>query len=222
VEKKEMVAQAYDAGIEFYINKPINKVEVISVIKNVTDRLRMERSFAQMRSSLEALDRIGSLRRGVVPLESRHQDQESIKEKAREILTDLGLVGDPGSHDLIQIILFLTTVPDVEKYLGEYRRLKDLYQAVQEKYLKEEEKQTDVRAIEQRVRRAIRHAMDHVAALGLEDYNNPTFERYGSKFFEFNELRLKMKELEQTDENPSKTRVNIKQFINALYWEVKK
>ncbi|MBW6462883.1 MAG: response regulator [Bacillota bacterium] len=222
VEKKEMVAQAYAAGIEFYINKPVNRVEVISVIKNITERLRMERSFEQMRDSLEALDRIGSLRRGAVSRESRQPDQDIIKEKTREILADLGLIGEPGSHDLIQVVLFLNTVPDVEKYLGEYRRLKDLYQAVQEKYLREEEKQTDVRAIEQRVRRAIRHAMDHVAALGIEDYNNPTFERYGSKFFDFNELRVKMKELEQEMEVPTKTRVNIKQFINALYWEIKK
>ncbi|MFU8795041.1 MAG: response regulator [Dethiobacteria bacterium] len=222
VEKKEMVAQAYAAGIEFYINKPVNRVEVISVIKNITERLRMERSFEQMRDSLEALDRIGSLRRGAVSRESRQPDQDIIKGKTREILADLGLIGEPGSHDLIQVVLFLNTVPDVEKYLGEYRRLKDLYQAVQEKYLREEEKQTDVRAIEQRVRRAIRHAMDHVAALGIEDYNNPTFERYGSKFFDFNELRVKMKELEQEMEVPTKTRVNIKQFINALYWEIKK
>ncbi len=222
VEKKEMVAQAYAAGIEFYINKPVNRVEVISVLKNITERLRMEQSFEQMRDSLEALDRIGSLRRSFTQKRGREPDQEQIKERTREILTDLGLIGEPGSHDLIQIILFLNSVPDVEKYLGEYRLLKELYLAVQEKYLREEEKQTDVRAIEQRVRRAIRHAMDHVAALGIEDYNNPTFERYGPKFFDFNELRLKMKELEQEKESQIKTRVNIKQFINALYWEVKK
>ncbi len=114
------------------------------------------------------------------------------------------------------------SVPDIEKYLGDYRRLKDLYLAVQQKYLREEDKRTDVRAIEQRVRRAIKHAMDHIAAVGLEDYNNPGFERYGPKFFDFNELRLKMKELEQNREAPTKTRVNIKQFINALFWEIKK
>ena len=222
VEKKEMVAQSYAAGIDFYINKPINKVEVISVIKNVTERIRMERSFEQMRESLAALDHIGSLRRGFAPSEPQHLDRDTIRERARELLTDLGLIGEPGSHDLIQIVLFLSSVPDIEKYLGEYRHLKDLYQAIQGIYLQEEEKQTDVRAIEQRVRRAIKHAMEHIAALGIEDYNNPTFERYGPKLFDFNELRLRMKELEQGLGTPSKTRVNIKQFINALYGEIKK
>jgi two-component system, response regulator YcbB len=222
VEKKEMVAQSYAAGIDFYINKPINKVEVISVIKNVTERIRMERSFEQMRESLAALDHIGSLRRGFAPSEPQHLDRDTIRERARELLTDLGLIGEPGSHDLIQIVLFLGSVPAIEKYLGEYRHLKDLYQAIQGVYLEEEDKQTDVRAIEQRVRRAIKHAMEHIAALGIEDYNNPTFERYGPKLFDFNELRLRMKELEQGQGTPSKTRVNIKQFINALYGEIKK
>ena len=222
VEKKEMVAQAYAAGIEFYINKPINKIEVISVIKGVTERLRMEQSFEQMRESLAMLDRIGSLGRGGAARREKHPDQAGISGRTREILADLGLIGEPGSHDLIQIVLFLNTVPDVEKYLGDYRHLKDLYQAVKEKYLREEEMQTDVRAIEQRVRRAIKHAMDHIAALGIEDYNNPTFEHYGPKFFDFNELRLKMKELEQEQVTPSRTRINIKQFINALYWDIKK
>jgi len=222
VEKKEMVAQAYAAGIEFYINKPINKVEIISVIKGVTERLKMERSFEQMRESITVLDQISSTKQSTGISGTYSLDQATIKERTRETLADLGLIGEPGSHDLVQIILFLNTVPDIEKFLGEYRHLKDLYQAVQEKYLREEDKITDVRAIEQRVRRAIKHAIDHIAALGIEDYNNPIFERYGPKYFDFGELRLKMKEIEQEQETPTKTRVNIKQFINALYWDIKK
>lgn len=222
VEKKEMVAQAYAAGIEFYINKPINKIEVISVIKSVTEKLKMERSFEQMRESIAALDEISGSRQPAAAAEQQNLDQDAIKERTRETLADLGLIGEPGSHDLVQIVLFLNTVPDIEKYLGEYRHLKELYQVVQEKYLREEDKKSDVRAIEQRVRRAIKHAMDHIAGLGIEDYNNPTFEHYGPKFFDFNELRLKMKELEQQQSAPTKTRINIKQFINALYWDIKK
>ncbi len=222
VEKKEMVAQAYAAGIEFYINKPINKVEVIAVIRGVIERLKMERSLEQMRESMAALDHISGGGRAAGYPAQGNLDQDTIRERTREILADLGLIGEPGSHDLVQVILFLNSVPDIEKYLGEYRHLKDLYQAVQKKYLREEDKKTDVRAIEQRVRRAIKHAMEHIAALGIDDYNNPTFERYGPKFFDFGELRLRMKEIEQAQDMPSKTRINIKQFINALYWDVKK
>ena len=78
-----------------------------------------------------------------------------------------------------------------------------------------------MRAIEQRVRRAIKHAMEHIASLGLEDYSNPIFEHYGSRFFDFSALRQKMKELDQGKNTPTRTRVNIRQFINALYWEAR-
>ena len=220
VEKKEMVAQAYAAGIEFYINKPVNRIEVISVIKRVVERLEMERSFARMRDSIAALDHLNSMGPAVSQAIFSHaQEEKVLVERTREILADMGLIGEPGSHDLIQIVLFLGTVSDVEKYLGEYRHLKELYQAIHQKYL-EEEKHSDVRAIEQRVRRAIKHAMDHISAVGLDDYTNLVFERYSAKFFDFSELRLKMKELEQDKDTPTRTRVNIKQFINALYWEV--
>ncbi len=223
VEKKEMVAQAYNAGVEFYINKPINKVEVISVIKGVIERLKMEHSFEQMRDSLAALDNIEGFNKqftgaGIDPSE----ESDKVKQKTREILADLGLIGEPGSHDLVQIMVFLSNVSDAEKYLGEFRRLKDLYRAGQEEYLQKEDKRTDVRTIEQRVRRAVKNAMDHVAAHGSEDYSDPIFEHYAHKYFDFSELRSKMKELEQESEAPTRTRVNIKQFINALYWEVKK
>jgi len=222
VEKKEMVAQAYDAGIEFYINKPINKVEVISVIKGLTDRLKMERSFEQMRNSLAALDNIDGFKTTTGSFDEESPDQETVKERTREVLADLGLIGEPGSNDLVQIINFLNSVSGAGKYLEESKRLKDLYRSVQEEYVEEISKRSDVRTIEQRVRRAVKQAMEHVAALGIEDYNDPIFERYAPKYFDFNELRRKMKELEKDSSAPTKTRVNIKQFISALYWDVKK
>ncbi|MFO7951971.1 MAG: response regulator [Bacillota bacterium] len=222
VEKKEMVAQAYDAGIEFYIYKPINRVEVISVIKGLTDRLRMERSFEQMRNSLEAFDNIDGVKPSSLNGEGQSLDQETVKNQTREVLADLGLIGEPGSNDLVQIIVFLNSVNGAEKYLEESGRLKELYRIVQEEYIEEESRRSDIRTIEQRVRRAAKQAMDHITALGIEDYNDPIFERYAPKYFDFNELRLRMKELEQDSSAPTRTRVNIKQFINALYWDIKK
>jgi two-component system response regulator YcbB len=228
VEKKEMVAQAYAAGIEFYINKPINRIEVIAVIRRVVERLALERSFEKVRDSLAVLDSLAPS--GAAPQTgpepqaqfSSLPDEKTVRERVRGILAEMGIIGEPGSHDLVQIVLFLGAVPDVEKYLGEYRHLKDLYQAVQRKYLDEEDKAVDVRAIEQRVRRAIKRAMDNIAALGLEDYANPSFEHYASRYFDFSEIRQKMRELKQGRGTPTQTRVNIKQFINALFWDVKK
>ncbi len=227
VENKEMVAQAYSAGVEFYITKPINRVEVLSVLGKVMERIEMQRSFVKVRSSLEALNNINNLSQSFSSKKHKsspspqQENDDTIRDRTMEILSDLGIIGEPGSHDLVQIMIFLSTVSDTEKYLGQFRHLKDLYLAVQKKYLKGDYTESiDIRTIEQRIRRAVKHAMENLAALGLEDYYNPYFERYSSKFFEFNELRQKMRELKEAKKEASRTRVNIKQFINALYMEI--
>ena len=33
VEAKEMMAEAYELGIEYYIHKPVNRIEIVSVIR---------------------------------------------------------------------------------------------------------------------------------------------------------------------------------------------
>ncbi|MET1168167.1 response regulator, partial [Bacillus velezensis] len=43
VENKEMVGEAYQNGIEFFIHKPINRVEVEHVLSKVNDQWKYER-----------------------------------------------------------------------------------------------------------------------------------------------------------------------------------
>ena len=40
VAAKELIGKAYDAGIEFFISKPINIIEVKSVIRNVDEQIK--------------------------------------------------------------------------------------------------------------------------------------------------------------------------------------
>ena len=53
VSAKEMVARAYSAGVDFFISKPINSVEVGSVITKVGRLLTMDRTMDQMRSLIQ-------------------------------------------------------------------------------------------------------------------------------------------------------------------------
>jgi len=217
VEDKDMIAQAYEAGVEFFITKPINRIEVLSVLRRVIESLEMQRSFARVRDSLINLDELSKLTQKQDGI--RSDQKKLIRKKTQNVLAELGIIGEPGSHDLVEIILFLYSVPDAESYLGEYRRLKDLYRIVQEKYEREKLQAVEVKAIEQRIRRAIRHALENIVSLGLEDYYNPLFEKYANKFFDFVEVRRRMHE-EGSRETEGRVRVNIKQFINALYMEV--
>ncbi|HPP31258.1 MAG TPA: response regulator, partial [Soehngenia sp.] len=42
VSSKDMIAKAYESGIEFFIQKPINAIEVENVIKKVKEKLDMQ------------------------------------------------------------------------------------------------------------------------------------------------------------------------------------
>ena len=48
-----MVAKAYLAGVDFFINKPINLIEVRQVILNVRRQLENERDSTPFRASLQ-------------------------------------------------------------------------------------------------------------------------------------------------------------------------
>ena len=50
VSSKDMIGKAYDAGIEFFISKPINLIEVKSVLNTVTQQIKNERTVAQLRN----------------------------------------------------------------------------------------------------------------------------------------------------------------------------
>jgi two-component system response regulator YcbB len=61
-----------------------------------------------------------------------------------------------------------------------------------------------------------------LAYLGLNDFANPKFENYASKFFDFTTVRKRMTELKQASFGSStNTRINMKKFIQALYFEAK-
>ena len=57
VTSKDMVAEAYDAGVDFFISKPVNSVEVAAVIARAGKLLTLDRTMAQMRALVQAEDR---------------------------------------------------------------------------------------------------------------------------------------------------------------------
>ena len=48
VSDKDMIAQAYSAGVDFFISKPINVIEVCTVISNATTQLENERKLTDI------------------------------------------------------------------------------------------------------------------------------------------------------------------------------
>lgn len=221
VESKEMIAEAYSLGVESYITKPINRREVASVLCKVMERMRLQQSIAAIQQSLSGLTQ-GQPER---PREAT--DPESrIAAAGRFLLSELGLVGESGSKDLLEMLRVLVRTEREGDFERDFPALKDIFSRVAASRLGEsatdEDLGKEMKASEQRVRRAVVQALNHLASLGLTDYSNPKFESYASKFFDFTEVRKKMLEL-QNDADPgaAPAKINIKKFIQVLYFEAK-
>ena len=187
VEDKEMIAEAYSEGLKFFISKPINKIEVDAVLKNLEEQLETAKKFEQIVSLIGQPNTL-------------HQDKETPMESAKKILKDLGVLSEKGSKDILAII--------------EIMAIKQLaYDSAFEDHYKKQNETTKI--IRQRIRRSIIKALRNIAYLGLEDYLNETFVKYSSTLFDFETVKLEMDNIRGISSN--KGSVSINKFIDNLY-----
>lgn len=168
VSAKEMIAKAYTAGVEFFIQKPINLIEVRQVIANVKNQIENER----------ALKTIQSVFAGREAPVSRPDPAELRRRKLSHILSQLGMAGEKGSKDITDLCLILLEEGSSVSQTGVSALCARL--------------PGPPKSTEQRVRRAVERGLGHIASLGLEDYNNEFFLRYATRLFPFHEVRAEM------------------------------
>lgn len=220
VENKEMVGEAYLQGVDTYIQKPINKYEVVSVLKRVAKHLALSSSLISIRNLLEVMDD-----KDQQPFlkASTYSAKHSIEEKACHLLLTLGIAGETGTSDILAVIKWLEAREQNGKNIHDLPQLKDLYKQIllqSGNHFDEESLQKELRAMEQRIRRIVLQTFTNLASIGLTDYTNPNFEHYAPRLFDFEEIRQRMEEL-KNGEKTTKCRLSIKKFITALYLETK-
>lgn len=192
VSSKDMIASAYEAGIEFFIQKPINSVEVEAVIKKVSDGLSMKRMVRKMQNIFMEDTSPATV---TVP-----DNSEQIENSLRTILTRIGIIGDIGSKDIISIVKYLVDHQDNADSLT----VSDLCSHFCD----------TPKSMEQRIRRTAFNGLVNLAHLGLEDYSNEIFVDYSSTLYNFEQVRKEMDFIRgKTDKHGN---VRIKQFLNAL------
>lgn len=209
VENKDMVGEAYRNGIEFFIRKPINWVEVESVLQKVSERWKLDRYISEIKRSIAQLDPLQ-------PESAPARKEKTVRDAVRQILTDLGIVGEIGSRDILAIMERLA-----EEGARDLPQLKELYEsaAVQTANSDAREMERSSKAVEQRIRRAVNAALTNLASIGLTDYSHPKFEYYAPLYFDFQDVRLKMREMEEDGVQPGKGKVNVKKFLQVLYMD---
>ena len=193
VSSKNLIGKAYTAGIDFFINKPINAIEVRTVINNVSEMIKYE----------EKLQNVKNIFLNDKEYSKQHSNEnlQSVKVKQIQfILNKLGMNGEKGAIDIINVCTFLisnnlnmsdTTINEISISLN-----------------------TNYKNMEQRIRRAISKGLSSIAHLGVEDYMNEIFIMYSNSLFNFEEVKTVMDHIRGKNINSGK--INIRKFIDGL------
>ncbi|EAX48186.1 response regulator receiver protein [Thermosinus carboxydivorans Nor1] len=202
VNSEPMITRAYECGIEFFIHKPINVLEVVSVINRVKEsrRLRQFVSIIQQTASQYS-----------VALKSAEQPKNNLKTNVYRIFSDIGIIGEAGAKDIYQIVELVDAWS--EGTANYCYQLSDVYSKLSAKT------QQDAKTIEQRVRRTIAKALQNLANLGIEDYYNEKFQNYSTVLFDFKEVRQEINFI--NGKSTYRGKINVKKFIEGLIFAAK-
>ena len=189
VSSKEMIAKAYTAGVEFFIQKPINLIEVRNVIRSVSKQIENERALKAIQSVFASRETAKAAR----------DPQVRQRRRIKYILSQLGMAGEKGAQDITKMCLYLLEEGQTASQMG----VSALCAALSD----------GPRTMEQRARRAVEKGMSHIASLGVEDYNNELFVRYAARLFSFPEVR---REMSYHQGKGAGGKVNLKIFLDGL------
>ena len=204
VSDKHMLADAYSAGIRFFIQKPVNSVEVSNVIRNVYEHMQLSRTMQQV-SQLIAPGISGSSEQDAAEVVSPKNKNDQYIRRLRKILSDLGILGQRGADEIVQVCEHYM---DQEKHLQD-QSLKDICALF-----------TDApKSMEQRIRRAAMLGLVNLAHVGIEDFASDTFTRYSSALYGFDQVRTEMNCIQGKSEIHGV--VKIRQFLTALIYMCK-
>ena len=198
VASKDMIAEAYANGVEFYIQKPINSIEVVSVIQKVSNSLNARRTLQQVQNIF--LNQIPS---PSSPGSSTESSEKPHILKLKGILQKLGIIGEKGSRDILSLVDYLI---EHGERVGD-ATLNQLCSNFID----------NPKSVEQRIRRTANAGMVNLANLGLEDYSNEVFITYASSLYNFEQVRREMDFIRGKSSRHGN--VKIKNFLNALVLE---
>ena len=195
VSNKEMISSAYEAGVEFFIQKPINAIEVESVLTKVTQSLAMRRTLSGMQSLF--MTQMQDMMPKATPAEPKVPVHI---QKVKNILQRLGIIGEIGSKDIINVVDYMITHRETATDMT----LTELCAQFSD----------NPKSVEQRIRRTANTAQVNLAHLGLEDYSNDTFIEYSNTLFNFEQIRREMDYIRGRSLKGGN--VKIRNFLNAL------
>ena len=189
VTEKEMISKAYKNGVDYYISKPINAIEVENVITKEIKQIEENKVINKINKIVDN----SSLQLNV-------NKKPNYKNNIKKVLNEIGILGETGSKDIINICCYLI---ENNKDMSNYT-IKNICSKFNENY----------KSIEQRIRRTALKGLINLAYLGIEDYMNETFQRYSNSIYSFKEIKIEMDYIR--NKTKKRAKVNFKKFIDGL------
>lgn len=189
VTSKDIIGSAYDAGVDFFINKPINLIEVKSVMEKISISIQNKKTISQIQSMF------------VNETLSQSKDNKPERHaRLNAILGELGMAGEKGCGDIIDVCSYLinSNISIGDLSLGYILNMLT----------------NNPKVMEQRIRRAISRGLTNIAYRGLDNYMDETFSRYSGTLFTFEEVRAEMEWIKGNRNTRGK--IALKKFIDGL------
>lgn len=194
VSLKDIIEKAYENGVEFYINKPINAVEVEKIISKVTEQINLKKKLSRIEAAF------GVKVQGSPEIVDSDTTRAQYEKEIENIMKRIGIVGESGCKDISDIISYIIENNiNVNQYT-----LKDLLTIFNENY----------KSLEQRIRRTTSVGLRNLANLGIEDYMNDTFSEYSTSLYSFEEIKKEMDYIRGRRSQGGK--VNVKKFLEGI------
>ncbi|QQY79524.1 two-component system response regulator YcbB [Keratinibaculum paraultunense] len=196
VSSKDMIAKAYESGIEYYISKPINAIEVETVIKKVKEKMNMKQK-------LDTIQSLFSEESNGHEIKSKEKEEiDNYIEGVKQVMRKIGVAGEVGSQDII----------DIAKYLIETNQttsnftIKELCSRFTD----------NPKTMEQRIRRTATVGLINLANIGIEDNINEIFVEYSNGLYNFEQVKIEMDYIR--GKTKKRGRVNIKKFLDGIVY----
>ncbi len=191
VSDKGLVARAYESGVEFFIQKPVNGIEVQNVLRHVEEKAALRSTFAQVQTLLGGQAPAGQ---AAAP----DAGDTARGERCDAVLRTLGIGGDAAAKDIRQMVGFLAAHPEADATVAELCAMCG----------------GSPKTVEQRVRRAVNAGLVNLASLGVEDYANEGFVAYAGTLYRFEQVRREMDHIRGGRGPRGKS--SVRQFLYAL------
>lgn len=189
-DSKKVVEEAYKNGIDYYIYKPINEIEVKYIVKRTLDRINFYEKLGNMKQLFNDLSIFNQT------IEIKVDCQTDIN----NILLKLGIIGENGAEEISKVTKYIVE----NKVNMNNKTIREISSRFTD----------NPKSMEQKMRRAISIALSNIASLGIEDYMNETFVEYGNSLFNFEQVKREMDYIR--GKSYEKGSINMKKFIIGL------